>query len=536
MPGITTIYCRVSSTMQEDGASLDEQERLCREYAARHNLTVATVVHETEDGEEIDRPKLKQLLALGKRGEASSVIVWKQDRLGRGNKAHEVVFYMCELAGLEPLCVLEPYGDSSADMMTRGIRGIVSGEEKKNIRLRTQMGRQARANARKIIPGPRPLYGYRYINRGTGKGQTKVAYEPDPDTAPIVRRIFRELAGGKALRRVAEGLNDDSIPTPWRAKQWLYSSVRLIALHPAYCGDGCAYGSVKRKKVRGPGGERQYVRVARDDDERVALPEGTIPALITRQEWQAARDAAAKNKREAIRHNRDPEAFLLRAGYVRCGHCGRAAHAVWKPPKKGTEQTARPNYVVFRNTTDATHVECPNTIISAARLDASVWRRVESILLDEDVIHREVARLRTADPTDDERTGIARALAQVQSRQAKAARAITLLDDDAAEPLVEQLALLGKQKAELEEELVRIAARQVAWRQSQALLDRIEGWRARVAHNLRHLTYPLKRDILTALDVRVTLYPAGHEPRYTIQAAIPLPEEGDDAIVSNTSR
>jgi site-specific DNA recombinase len=539
MLGSTTIYCRVSSSMQEDGASLDEQERFCREYAARHNLTVAAVVHETEDGEEIDRPKLKQLLALGKRGEASSVIVWKQDRLGRGNKAHEVVFYMCELAGLEPLCVIEPYGDSSVDMMTRGIRGIVSGEEKKNIRLRTQMGRQARARSGKLIPGPRPLYGYRYVDAGSGRGQTKVAYEPNPDTAPIVRRIFRELNAGKSLRKIACGLNDDGVPTPWRAKQWIFSSIRLLVVHPAYCGDGCAYGSAKRKRTKGPGGERQYVRVAREDEERIALPEGTIPALISRDEWLAAQESTKRNRREATRHNRDPEAFLLRAGFVRCGQCSRAAHAVWKPPKKGSKQTARPNYVVFRNTADATHAQCASTTISAERLDAAVWARIESVLLDEAVIRREVAKLRSADPTLDEERGIDKALGQVKQKQEKAARAITLLDDDAAEPLVGQLALLGKQRSELERELTNIARRRAMWQQQQLVLDQIAAWRSRVAANLARLTYDLKRDILRAMDVRVTLWPAGHEPRYVIDAGIPLDDadlSGEGGMVSETTR
>ncbi len=151
------------------------------------------------------------------------------------------------------------------------------------------------------------------------------------------------------------------------------------------------------------------------------------------------------------------------------------------------------------------------------------------------MIRREVARLRTADPGPDERKAVERALAQVAQQQHKAARAILVLDDDAAEPLVEQLALLGRRKAELAGEIARVAAREAAWRRAEETLDRIETWRARVARNLRDATYPLKRDVLTALDVRVTLYPAGHEPRYVIEAAVPLPEEADAAIVSSTT-
>jgi len=537
MRGSTAIYCRVSSTIQEDGLSLDEQDRLCKEYATRHNLVVISSYYETADGEEIERPKLRELLAAGKRGEIEHVIVWKQDRLGRGNKAHEVVCYMCELAGIEPHCVLEPYGDSSEAMMTRGIRGIVSGEEKKSIR--TQGGRQARARAGKLIPGPRPLYGYRYVDIGTGKGQTKVAYEEDPLTAPVVRRIFHELAAGSSLRKIASGLNTDGIPTPWRAKQWLYSAVRLIAQHPAYCGDGYAYGSAKRERVKGSSGfGGRYNRVPRDQSERIALPAGTIPPLVSRVEWEAAHDVAARNKREAVRHNRDPEAFLLRAGFVRCGQCGRAAHTVWKPGKPGTEQASRPNYVIFRNRTDATHVDCQSTVISAERLDAAVWARIEAVLLDEDTILREVAKLRTSDPTSDETRAVERALTEIARQQANAARAITVLDADAAAPLVSQLALLAARKSELEAELSAIALRRELWTRTQETLDQIASWRSRVAANLARLTYELKRDMLRAMDVQVILWPADHEPRYQIEASVPFEtaSENGDAIVSSTTR
>jgi DNA invertase Pin-like site-specific DNA recombinase len=65
------VYCRVSSEAQEDGASLDEQERIGRDYAAQHGLAVVEVYREVYDGEEIERPVLRQLLAADKRGAAA---------------------------------------------------------------------------------------------------------------------------------------------------------------------------------------------------------------------------------------------------------------------------------------------------------------------------------------------------------------------------------------------------------------------------------------------------------------------------------
>ncbi|CAA9582212.1 MAG: hypothetical protein AVDCRST_MAG18-3307 [uncultured Thermomicrobiales bacterium] len=52
------------------------------------------------------------------------------------------------------------------------------------------------------------------------------------------------------------------------------------------------------------------------------------------------------------------------------------------------------------------------------------------------------------------------------------------------------------------------------------------------------MTYELKRDILRAMDVRVTLWPADHAPRYAIEASVPLGDEdgGAGCIVTSSTR
>src|SRR5579884_3566703 len=45
-------------------------------------------------------------------------------------------------------------------------------------------------------------------------GQRLHRLEPDPDAAPVVRRIFDEYAAGRGLYAIAEGLTRDGIPSP----------------------------------------------------------------------------------------------------------------------------------------------------------------------------------------------------------------------------------------------------------------------------------------------------------------------------------
>src|SRR5215211_1544266 len=62
------VYCRVSSQGQEDGYSLDTQERACRDYAAQRGLTIASVAREVWSGGDRHRPELDAALSWLERG------------------------------------------------------------------------------------------------------------------------------------------------------------------------------------------------------------------------------------------------------------------------------------------------------------------------------------------------------------------------------------------------------------------------------------------------------------------------------------
>ena len=74
-----------------------------------------------------------------------------------------------------------------------------------------------------------------------------------------------------------------------------------------------------RVTTRRPGGG--YFRRVATPEERMMLP-GIAPAIVTPEEHALAQSILERNKANAIRNNRDPQATLLRAGFIRCGHCG----------------------------------------------------------------------------------------------------------------------------------------------------------------------------------------------------------------------
>src|SRR5207253_1212274 len=131
-------------------------------------------------------------------------------------------------------------------------------------------GKRARVASGKPLPSPRPQYGYAW------RDETHGAYVVDEAKAAVVRRIFAAYAAGTTLRRLAAELNAEGVPTPSGRGAWGPSSLRRnILARRDYTGEATGWRAVY---TRAPGGKpRRHERPAA---EQIALPAGTVPALI----------------------------------------------------------------------------------------------------------------------------------------------------------------------------------------------------------------------------------------------------------------
>jgi site-specific DNA recombinase len=179
---------------------------------------------------------------------------------------------------------------------------------------RTQRGPRARAHAGKPIIGPKPPYGLHW-DEAAGRFQP---YEPE---VAVLRRIVRELLDGSSLRRVRDGLRQDGILTPTGRAMWQCSTISHLLRDERYTGKGAAY---RYKTERCNGGSH---RVVVPEGWSVPLPDGVFPQIITPDECAVIRAILERNRVQAVRNNREPEKFLLRAGFIRCGLCGNVMAA-----------------------------------------------------------------------------------------------------------------------------------------------------------------------------------------------------------------
>ena len=111
--------------------------------------------------------------------------------------------------------------DSEAHDMMMSLFGGLSKAERSRIRLRVRDAMKSQAAIEGRYLGGRPPYGYRLADAGPHPNPGKAAdgrrlhkLEPDPATAPIVKRIFEEYITGSGIGAIAERLNREGVPSP----------------------------------------------------------------------------------------------------------------------------------------------------------------------------------------------------------------------------------------------------------------------------------------------------------------------------------
>lgn len=181
-------YIRVSTVRQgEQGSSLQEQRDAIEAYARSHDLTISQWFEERETAAKQGRRAFARMIAALDKGKALGVIIHKIDRGARN---------LWDWASLQSLVDkgLEIHlAHESLDLSSRGgrlsadIQAVVAADYIRNLRDEVRKGIDGRLK-QGLYPFRAPI-GYRDM----GKGQPK---EPDPQSAPLVRRAFELYAAG----------------------------------------------------------------------------------------------------------------------------------------------------------------------------------------------------------------------------------------------------------------------------------------------------------------------------------------------------
>ncbi len=301
------------------------------------------------------RPEANRLLkALADPGRAfDDVVIGEPQRAFYGNQFgltfpvfvhYGVRLWVPEVGG-----AVDPGSDAHEIVMS--LYGGMSKGERNRIKTRVRSSMEAQVAIEGRYQGGRPPYGYRLADAGAHPNPAKAAdgkrlhrLEPDPMTAPIVRRIFTEFIRGKGLRSVAdmltaEGVLSPSASDPVRNKHrqgkgvaWHHTAVRVILGNERYLGYE-VWNKQRRDEVLIDVHDVALGHETRmrwnDQSTWVRSKEQTHEPLITQQQWDAAEAIFTGQRRSpATRPHVDGRKYVL-VGLVRCGACGRRMEGSW---------------------------------------------------------------------------------------------------------------------------------------------------------------------------------------------------------------
>jgi site-specific DNA recombinase len=509
------IYCRVSTSGQAEGdeianaagltvvseTSLDTQEAAGRVFADEQGWRVDAVFTDVYSGHSLfERPGLTDLREYVAANAIDRVIVYSLDRLSR--KMGVVAFLNDELTEVdaELVFVTERYTNDSTGKLLQAFHEWKAESEREAIVERTMRGKRAKARAGRFQPGNRPRYGYRWPHSGRSR------YEIDPEKAPTVQQIFAWAAAGDSTRTIAMRLTRGAVPTPTgRGVTWVHTVVRNILTDEMYTGRAFAFRRAG-KTVRSRNGTRYRRLTERPEDQRIALPEGTVPALVDNTTFALVGDRLAKNQAEARRNNSNPEASLLRGGFLVCGYCGNNLTVM---NRVGRYRCSTNSATVDRCTGQPT--------IAVGIADGEAWKRARRTLLDRSIIEREVERRATDDgAAERDLARIDKLLAEVDRKRKNLTANLADLDPDSAGEVRTMLRGLSDRRQALVTERDEAQIRHERRQEDLGRLRTIQQWQDRVAQNLDDLDYAGRRDALLAVGLRMTVWKTDHTPRWEI--------------------
>ncbi|HEX6369077.1 MAG TPA: recombinase family protein [Longimicrobium sp.] len=294
------IYCRVSSLDQVEGTSLETQEQICREHAAKLGYSVLTVfIERGESAKSAERTQLKAALAYCSSRRKTPVdffVVYKLDRFARNVEDHVTVRMKLRQAGTTLISATEPIdGTPIGKLLEVQMAGWA--EFDNSIRAeRSKSGMVARVR-QGVWVWMAPLGYYRPTPGGN--------LQPHPEEATLIRILFEEFAKGThTYESIAKYLNARGFRTKsgYRIRR---QQVEKLLHNPIYAGIIEAFG------------------------ERVI---GTFEPLISLELWQQCQPGSREHKPHAPAHLANNPLFPLRRVIV-CSACGK--------PLTGSRSTGR---------------------------------------------------------------------------------------------------------------------------------------------------------------------------------------------------
>ncbi len=329
------IYARYSSENQRE-ASIEDQFRICREFARKQGWTIAGEYSDHAiSGATLMRPGFQAMMAEALRGKVDVVLAEALDRFSRDQEDTAGLFKRLTFAGVGIVTLAE--GDIT--FLHIGLKGTMNAMFLKELADKTRRGLRGRVELGKSGGGV--SFGYRIVRTFKDGVVSTGDREVVSEEADLIRRIFRDYAAGISPKQIAKDFNREGLRGP-RDALWSSSTIHgnpkrgVGILH-----NELYIGRMVWNKLRYLKDPDTGKRVSRPNPEAEWVI-SQVPALriVDDELWKAvqARYASVQRKwtaaEPAKRFNQFVRPKYLFTGMTKCGECG-AGFVVYYRDKLG---------------------------------------------------------------------------------------------------------------------------------------------------------------------------------------------------------
>jgi site-specific DNA recombinase len=513
------LYARVSTTHLQRTQTIEQQlDRLKRKAVEQPDWRLADThiyCDEGYSGAKLNRPGLDRLRDQAALATFELILITSPDRLAR-KFVHQAILleelnqYGCRVEFLD-----RPMSDDPHDQLLLQIRGAVAEYERNLIAERMRRGRQAKYRNGTLLPWTHVSYGY-LVDPEHPRDPRRVTLEPVK--SEIIKQIFAwytDPANPTSLYGVANKLSELKIPSPTGLPRWPVPTIRNILRSTAYigivyCGQKRTVPATQRRSRVQPVGRGISFQPTSVED-RIEVH---IPAIVSRETWEAAQRRLDENKRFARRNNHAHE-YLLR-GLVYCGQCHYGCSGRSAKPKY--------HYYICRTGPEAKRlgregISCSARYTPADKLDALVWQDLCDILTSPTFITHELTRAQNGDwlpqALQERRQTLLGAINQLKRQQAR------LLDVYLAEVISRdeferKRRELSQAQNGLNQQLRQLEAQARKQLDLAAMADGVKSFCQRVQASLTQMNFAQRRQLVELLLDSVLVYNGEVEIRYVI--------------------
>ena len=214
------IYARYSSDQQSE-TSIEDQMRLCREYAEREGWAISECYKDMaiSGASLLLRPGVQKLMQDAMKGAFDIIVAEALDRLSRDQADIANLYKQLQFQGVQ----LTTLSEGKISELHVGLKGTMNALFLKDLANKTRRGLRGRVEKGKSGGGN--CFGYDVVRKFTSDGSPiKGDRKINKKEADIIRRIFTDYANGKSPKAIALQLNKEGVPGP-SGKGWGPSTI-----------------------------------------------------------------------------------------------------------------------------------------------------------------------------------------------------------------------------------------------------------------------------------------------------------------------